>query len=311
MRHLLPLLVTPALIAPAFATAPSQAQITEFSDAFGKAWQAGDLKGLLATMADDGLSESARDSRAGYWGLLLKMAKEKPAPWGGVEFLSLEEGLTQKPGRNIDAYRSMVEPRTINGRRYVPNLPAVGSVSLKVFGKSGITSAVGLTADGKLKLIDHKAEQPGDLKRPEAIPFQGLAKAPPSAEAVARFTQAAKAALAEKTLLPIAYTQGAPLDGLDKQQWQMLQFLNHNGSVITEVEFTPVDANARDLPEQAREAAPYGSVWYALNLPYAGKVKISTKDNDGSGGSISTAAGLTPEGELKLPALVPVIPPTQ
>ncbi len=294
------------------APAPSEKQIAAFSNAIEKAWKSGDAAALEKEREQNGITEGLTDVHLGYWEALLQQNQETPKEWGGVKYLSREEGLTEHPYRNTASYRAMVEDRVINGRRYAVNLPVCGFVTLYFFGKSGIVTPVGINDEGHLKMAEHIPVdgKPEDYQLPTPLTVQGIATTKPSEKALARFKEAVTKAFEAGDLLPVTHTEGVPLDQLDRNTRQGQMLLSPKTYTLSNIEFIPASENTlqqKNAPP-ASEPVKWGHHWYALNLPFVGYTKIATKPKDSENGeaSVTKPTGITPSGELKLvlPALV-------
>ena len=119
-----------------------------------------DIEGIKKLSCGEQASGPLFDEAIHAWEVwLLDYAPKQNWTVSTVEFYPKEEYLA-RPDVNKQAVADVIEPKTVNGRVYGPNLDVIGFVSVKFKqpsgGMMGRLNPVGIAPDGTLKIVSKK-----------------------------------------------------------------------------------------------------------------------------------------------------------
>ena len=140
--------------------AVDQKQIDEFANAIKRACENKDMEAIKKLYYTEGASGPLLDQAIHEWEVwLLDYAPKQNWTVSTVDFYPKDEYLS-RPDVNKQALADAIEPTTVNGHTYGPNLEIVGFVSVKFKqpsgGMMGRLNPVGIAPDGTLKIASKK-----------------------------------------------------------------------------------------------------------------------------------------------------------
>src|SRR4051812_10511930 len=158
MRTKVALLLSLFLCCSIFAV--DQKQIDEFANALKRACENKDIDAIKKPYYMEGASGPLLDEAIHTWEVwLLDYAPKQNWTVSAVEYYPKDEYLA-RADVNKQALADVIEPTTLNGHIYGPNLQVIGFVSVKFKqpsgGMMGRLNPVGIAPDGTLKIVSKK-----------------------------------------------------------------------------------------------------------------------------------------------------------